>query len=179
MFFPSRKVRFCNENFLKNSSFRTSNGTYVYEIVPKMGFYDKAYIYSHDIDVDIFDIYEKFINISKELNILIVLYDYHGYSFSSGECSERNCLYSLKEVIDIYKKFEIVLVGENFGSIVLMNFAYENSWKKKIYFLKNSYFDYFYKIFNKFYLDKPLSCRFELFMSIDQLVQIYFQQPFI
>jgi len=102
---------------------------------------DKKYIlYSHGNGSDIFDYYNdmvKWYN-SMDKKIGIIMYDYQGYGWSRGICTEKNTYNDLTNMVKFclqdlkIKESNLFLVGQSLGTGVVINFCHDNNWKTPI-----------------------------------------------
>jgi pimeloyl-ACP methyl ester carboxylesterase len=97
---------------------------------------DIVIIFSHGNASDIYTFYKQLCNYSRNLNVLMVCYDYPGYGLSTGNLSEENCYGSIESVINYYSKKinkkNIILVGQSLGTGVTVNYAHDNNWEHPI-----------------------------------------------
>jgi pimeloyl-ACP methyl ester carboxylesterase len=102
---------------------------------------DKKYIlWSHGNAGDLLSLYPvmKMLYQSMGGRIGIIVYDYEGYGYSNGECSEKNCYNDLACMVrhslltlNIRKK-NIFLIGQSLGTGVVVDFCYRHHWKTPI-----------------------------------------------
>lgn len=78
-------------------------------------------LYSHGNAEDLIDIRESLRQLSEELNANVMVYDYCGYSLSSGTCTEEACIAAagdcLEYLLDLgVDRNGIVLMGRSLGT---------------------------------------------------------------
>jgi len=100
---------------------------------------EKCIIYSHGTGYDIVDCYEAYFKeLSTNLNVDCILYDYPGYGLSTGKPTEQGCYQNLKRVINFavnvggFKKENIILMGNSLGTAVIMDYVSKNQWDSPV-----------------------------------------------
>lgn len=98
---------------------------------------DKKYIlWSHGNAGDLLSLYSVMSDFHREMNgqIGIIGYDYEGYGYSDGVCSEKNCYNDLTCMINhalftlnIQQK-NLFLVGQSLGTGVVVDFCFRHYW---------------------------------------------------
>lgn len=102
---------------------------------------DKKYIlWSHGNAGDLLDMYPFMKTFHKEINgkLGIIIYDYEGYGYSDGVCSEKTCYNDLTcmvhhslTVLGIQKR-NLFLIGQSLGTGIVVDFCYKNLWTTPI-----------------------------------------------
>ena len=94
----------------------------------------KYLIYSHGNNGTILSKFSYFLNLSANLNISIIAYDYIGYGLSENKLpTETGCYDSLKctidYVVDLGADFSnIYLMGRSLGTGVVIDYVSKNDW---------------------------------------------------
>jgi pimeloyl-ACP methyl ester carboxylesterase len=76
----------------------------------------------------------KVLHEKMDKKIGIIVYDYEGYGFSGGDCSEKNCYndlaFMIKYAIDKMhvKKENLFLVGQSLGTGIVVDFCSVHHW---------------------------------------------------
>lgn len=105
---------------------------------------DKKYIiWSHGNGSDIIGMYGPMVTLHRQLRgkVGIIAYDYEGYGFSNGICSEKNCYSDLRVIVKHalnivgVKKENIFLIGQSLGTGVVVDFCAVNDWTTPIILL--------------------------------------------
>lgn len=125
----------CNEEYRNYS-----NHNYVKYLDKNISYFeygstiDYVIIWSHNYKMNAYDEPDFFLNLSKKLNMKIIVYDYMGYGFSDGKPNEDNCNKSLEIIIDhIKQKYmintkKIYLIGHSLGSAMVMSYVNKFKW---------------------------------------------------
>lgn len=77
-------------------------------------------------------------NLSKVVNVGVIVYDYQGYGLSEGKPSEQNCYDDLDAVLKYINtaygitEEDITLVGHSLGTGVVVDYAAKHQWKNTI-----------------------------------------------
>lgn len=71
--------------------------------------------------------------LSEQLEAVVVGFDYQGYGYSQGACSEQNCYDDIQSVVEYFlkqgiKQDNIILIGQSLGTGVVMDFVSKNNW---------------------------------------------------
>jgi pimeloyl-ACP methyl ester carboxylesterase len=102
---------------------------------------DKKYIlYSHGNGSDIYDYYSDMVKWWEYMDkkIGIIMYDYQGFGWSTGICTEKNTYNDLTNMVKFclndlkIKESNLFLVGQSLGTGVVVNFCCDNNWKTPI-----------------------------------------------
>lgn len=103
---------------------------------------EKYVIFSHGNTTDMYSIRNYMQYLADKFNVIVIGYDYPGFGLSDGKPNEKGCIQSLDIVInyvkDIYLEGDdnankkIILIGQSFGSSVLIDYALENNWTEPI-----------------------------------------------
>lgn len=98
----------------------------------------KCVIFSYGNNSTIVNSFEFACRLAEENRICVILYDYIGYGFSTGDPSEVGCTLSLSAVIKFVTSKNkiidrnIILMGHSLGTGVIINLLYENYWDSPI-----------------------------------------------
>jgi abhydrolase domain-containing protein 17 len=113
-------------------------------IQPEKTIGNKKYIlWSHSNASDLNSIYRILVQFYNQLNreIGIIAYDYQGYGFSDGTCSEKNCYDDIKHMVNYIlcemnvEKGNLFLFGQSLGTGIVVDFCSRNEWKTPIVLL--------------------------------------------
>ena len=72
---------------------------------------------SHGTNTDIVTQAENCRELSKDVNMTVVLYDYPGFGASKGEANEETCTEALGCLMWEYRKYPLLLVGQSLGVV--------------------------------------------------------------
>ncbi len=102
----------------------------VCEIFPPNNKFKKILIFSHGNGCDIYTFYPYLLELSINLNVLVVCWDYPEYGLSEGELDEHSCYLGLTYVIEHYKKLskKILLVGQSLGTGIVVDYVSKFKW---------------------------------------------------
>ncbi|VBB18925.1 hydrolase family protein [Yasminevirus sp. GU-2018] len=100
-------------------------------------------LWSHGNAGDLTSIYPVMMQIFREMQgrVGIIAYDYEGYRYSEGVCSEKNCYNDLvcmvKHAVENMKirKENLFLVGQSLGTGVVVDFCVRHGWRTPIILL--------------------------------------------
>lgn len=97
---------------------------------------DKLIIFSHG-NTTINEYQQAYLSeMSEQLNIPIVGYDYQGYGSSQGVSSEQNCYEDHESVIDyfkqLYPKSTIYLMARSLGTGVVVDYISKHQWDNPV-----------------------------------------------
>ena len=95
-------------------------------------------IWSHENKSNAYEYNDFLQNLSNILCCIIIIYDYQGYGFSEGVCSENNCYDDLETIVNfVLNKYgvlnkSIYLVGHGFGTATVINYISKNDWQNPV-----------------------------------------------
>lgn len=90
---------------------------------------NKIIIFSHSNTSNIHTMFDDLRRLSDAIGIIIVCYDYPGYGLSKGKPTEKSCYDALDTVVTHYKQnYKILLIGNSFGTGVVVSYACKNEW---------------------------------------------------
>ncbi|AGC01951.1 Alpha/beta hydrolase family protein [Acanthamoeba polyphaga moumouvirus] len=144
------------------------------QIRPYHNCFPKKYIvFSHGNASDIYSMFTYLRQLSNDLNVGILAYDYVGYGLSREEKpSEQKCYDSIETVInfllDEYKldKKNIYLVGQSLGTGIVMDYVSKNEWDTPIIIISP------YKSICRVVLDTSCVRPIDKFRTINKLGDI-------
>lgn len=151
IFQPPDKDLFCNEqqkpSWLKYLILPNLNRLSYFVIDPVSNSNSPNYrsdhkyiLWSHGNAGDLVSLYSVMIDFHKDMDgkIGIIGYDYEGYGYSDGVCSEKNCYNDLTCMINhaIFalniKQTNLFLIGQSLGTGVVVNFCFTHYWTTPI-----------------------------------------------
>ena len=134
---------------------------------------DKVLIFSHGNASCNEHMYQYLSQLSKQLNICVIGYDYQGYGNSKGAPSEQNCYDDLEAVVDLVKTNycftgvnpdNIFLVGQSLGTGITMHYVSENKWDNSV-ILISPYKSIFTVVFDEDSTFMISSGRYDMFTT--------------
>jgi|SRR3989338_979046 len=99
---------------------------------------EKIMIFSHGNGSRAYQYKNYFRWLCHELNTTIIAYDYQGYGFSEGVCSEKNCYEDLESIIEHvktdynYSEQNIRLIGYSLGTGVTIDYISKHQWSSPV-----------------------------------------------
>lgn len=123
------KIKSKNGNLISYFEYKPSEIKYNYNS-PK----PKIIIWSHGNAMNSYGMEYYFKHICKITNVIVIAYDYQGYGFSEGSCSENNCYEDLEAIIEHVKnKYmanhkNIYLIGQSLGTGVIVDYISNHKW---------------------------------------------------
>jgi pimeloyl-ACP methyl ester carboxylesterase len=143
---------------------------------PKKILTNKIIIFSHGNATDICYLNSYFNWLSNQLGTVIFAYDYRGYGYSTGQCSEYNCYEDINYCINYLTKNlkydidNLVFMGHSLGTGIIINYFYNNMHLNNLIILVSPYktiskivCDYSFSLIHKFntedkikYLNNPI-----------------------
>lgn len=108
-------------------------------VVPKHNSNIKKYIIlSHGNGGDIYGMISYGQYLADNLHTVVILYDYPGYGYSTGNPSETNCYESLDAVVHYVQNSlninhkDIILMGQSLGTGIVVDYVSKNDWTSPI-----------------------------------------------
>jgi len=99
---------------------------------------EKIIIFSHGNGSRAYQYKNYFKWLSNHLETTIIAYDYQGYGFSEGTCSEKNCYEDLESIIEHvkveygYSEENIRLIAYSLGTGVTIDYISNHSWSSPV-----------------------------------------------
>ena len=126
-----------NKSMKKKLQSTTSiNGNVIYFRYFKNTTSNTYIIWSHGNAMLCYYMDDYLLKLSQQLQVNVICYDYQGYGFSEGECSEQNCYDDLGAVINYVKNIclnaKIILVGQSLGTGVVIDYVSKCYWNEPI-----------------------------------------------
>lgn len=119
---------------IKNIKIKSRNQKLIDTICcyPKNYADDKIIIFSHGNTTINEHQQDYLLNLSEELNIRVVGYDYQGYGHSQGSSSEQNCYEDHESVVEYFKltnpNSTIYLMGRSLGTGIVVDYISKHEW---------------------------------------------------
>lgn len=136
--FQPPQVNISMEKEHNHFKIRSINGKLISCFLYKPHFYksNKIIIWSHGNAMNCYQLREYYEYLCNVFNVNVLAYDYQGYGYSEGVCSEKNCYEDLTSVIEyvkeVYIEKNIYLIGQSLGTGVIIDYVSHNDWKNKI-----------------------------------------------
>jgi len=138
MFTPKKSQNKAYLSTMKNIKIKSKNQNLIDTIIyyPKQYTDNKLIIFSHG-NTTINEYQQEYLsNLSEQLNIPVIGYDYQGYGNSGGFSCEQNCYEDHESVVKyfrlLYPKSKIYLMARSLGTGVVIDYISKHEWNDPV-----------------------------------------------